>query len=92
MQSNAKKFTIKGSLLKRKSVLNVIPVTAAAPMAILRIVRKVRLSLMERIRGRVKKRANGPEKRMFPIMMETTKARDSMALLSNIVRWPPLVI
>jgi hypothetical protein len=78
--------------LKRKRVLKEIPVRAAAPIATLRTMRKRRLSLIERMRGRVKKRANGPEKRIFPIMTETTKARDSMALLSNIARWSPLVI
>ena len=66
-----------------KSVLNEIPVSAAAPMASLRTIRKVRLSLIERIRGKVKKKANGPEKRIFPIMTETTRARDSTVLLSN---------
>jgi hypothetical protein len=47
--------------------------------------------LMARILGSVKKSANGPEKRMLPIMRETTSARDSIALLSNIARWPLLV-
>jgi hypothetical protein len=72
-----------GRSLKRKRRLNEIPVKAAAPIANLRITRKVRESLIARIRGKVRKSANGPEKRIFPIMMETTRARDSMTLLSK---------
>jgi hypothetical protein len=37
------------------------------------------------MRGIVRKSANGPEKRIFPIMMETTRARDSMVLLSKLL-------
>ena len=83
---------MKGSELNIKIRLKKIPVKAAVPIARRRKMRNGSPELMVRILGNVKKRANGPEKRMLPIMRETTKARDSMTLLSKIVSWPPLVI
>jgi len=92
MQSSDNAVTVNGSLLKRKMTLKKIPVRDAVPMARRRKIRNGIPGLMARILGSVKKSANGPEKRIFPIMTETTNARDSMALLSNIARWSPLVI
>jgi hypothetical protein len=92
IQSSDKALMVSGRSLNTKMTLRKIPVKAAVPIAKRRKMRNRRLWLMARILGRVNKRANGPEKRMLPIMRETTKARDSIALLSNIARWPPLVI
>jgi hypothetical protein len=72
--------------------LKEIPVKAAVPIARRRKMRNGIPVLMARILGRVKRRANGPEKRMLPIMRETMRASDSIVFLSNIARWPPLVI
>jgi len=91
MQSSDNAVTVNGSLLKRKMTLKKIPVKDAVPMARRRKIRNGIPGLMARILGSVKKSANGPEKRMLPIMRETTSARDSIVLLSNIARWPLLV-
>jgi hypothetical protein len=92
MQMTDRSVTIKGRSLKIKMTLKKIPVKAAIPMARRRKMRNERLEFMSRILRSVKKRAKGPEKRILPIMKETTRARDSMAFLSKIRSWPPLVI
>jgi hypothetical protein len=92
IQSSDSALIINGRSLKRKMTLKKIPVKAAVPIARRRKMRNGIPVLMARILGSVKKRANGPEKRMLPIMRETMSARDSIVLLSNIARWPPLVI
>jgi hypothetical protein len=75
-------LTMNGRSLKIKIRLRKIPVKAAAPIAKRRKMRNMTLTLIVRILGSVKRSAKGPEKRIFAIIKETTKARDSMSLLS----------
>jgi hypothetical protein len=91
IQRADKTFTVKGMVLTRKITLKKIPVKAARAMMVRRRIRKSSPSLIERILGSVSRSANGPEKRMLPIIRETTSARDSIALLSNL-NWNALAI
>jgi hypothetical protein len=82
MQIRDNALMMNGRSLKIKTRLKKIPVKAAAPIANRRKIRNMTPPLIARILGRVKRSANGPEKRILEIIKETTKARDSMSLLS----------
>jgi hypothetical protein len=88
MQISESAFKVIGTDSKRNRRLKKIPEKAAADIANLRSRRKKALLLTDCTFGTVKRRANGPEKRTMKIIMETTRARDSMALLSSAVNWP----